>query len=78
MLCFSPLTPYMARMLPQQLLADNRMSSTGIKGLRSVAAPPFLLFLLLLPGTFTFCCLTQASAPSSCPVSQFICLHVYV
>ncbi|KAL8608972.1 hypothetical protein ACOMHN_062855 [Nucella lapillus] len=30
----SPLTPYMARMLPQQLLADNRMSSTGIKGLR--------------------------------------------
>nr|KAG5692676.1 hypothetical protein BaRGS_028476 [Batillaria attramentaria] len=30
----SPLTPYMARMLPQQLLADSRMSSTGIKGLR--------------------------------------------
>ncbi|XP_025100498.1 zinc finger SWIM domain-containing protein 8-like isoform X2 [Pomacea canaliculata] len=30
----SPPTPYVARILPQQLLIDNRMSSTGIKGLR--------------------------------------------
>ena len=46
--CFSPLAPYMARMLPQPLLVDNRMSSTGIKGLRSVVARGLLAFPLLL------------------------------